>query len=279
MTKNFQRNMRRIIFSLLIGFSSCFLSCSTATKPMANNGPLQSLKVMSYNVHHCNPPSKPGFIDIDAVANVIKRASPDLVALQEIDMNVARSGSVNQAIEITRKAGYHSFYFAKALDYDGGQYGVMILSKYPLSDGVTYRLPTEQSTKGEPRVLALITVNLPGGKKIKFGSTHLDAQQLPVNRLLQVKEITRITGAESLPIVLAGDFNAEETSEVINILDDQFVRTCKNCSPTIPETNPVKAIDFIAFKKGSGFSSISHRVVQETYASDHLPVVAELTIN
>ena len=233
---------------------------------------------MAYNVHHCNPPSKPGVIDIDAIVNVIKKESPDLVALQEIDVNVNRSGKINQIAEISKRAGYTSFHFSKAIDHDGGDYGVAILSKFPLSDRETHRLPTEASTKGEPRVLSLATVSLPGGQKIKFGSTHLDAQRDPVNRLMQANEINRIASGIALPTIIAGDFNALENSDVMQIIQSSFSLTCKNCAPTVPQVNPRRAIDFIGFRPSGNFEVVSHRVVNEPYASDHLPVVAVLKL-
>ncbi len=238
----------------------------------------QTLKVMSYNIHHCNPPSKPDIIDLDAVANAIKKEDPDLVALQEVDINTERSGKVNQAAQLALKTGLKSFYFAKAIDHEGGDYGVAILSKYPLDDIQTYRLPMDAATKGEPRVLAVAIATLPGGKKIRIASTHLDAQKAPVNRLLQIKAIDSIAASETLPFIIAGDFNAEENSAIIKTLDKGFKRTCSNCAPTIPVINPKKAIDFIAYKPGALLDVKSHQVVNETYASDHLPVVAVFSL-
>ena len=55
------------------------------------------LKIMSYNIHIGNPPSKPGIIDMKAIIKAIKIENPDLVALQEVDVNTARSGKINQA--------------------------------------------------------------------------------------------------------------------------------------------------------------------------------------
>lgn len=265
-------------FVLLFSLAFVLFSCANKNAPASSKSRNGELKIMSYNVHHANPPSKPGLIDIDAIVNVIKRESPDLVALQEIDVNVARSGKINQAREIAEKAGYHSFHFSKAIDYEGGDYGVTILSKYPLIEMETHRLPTEASTKGEPRVLSLATVNLPNGKKIKFGSTHLDAQRNGTNRLLQAKEINRIASTIALPMIIAGDFNALENSEPMQIIQSQFTLTCSGCAPTIPEVNPNRTIDFIAFKPLNSFEIISHKVVQEPYASDHLPVIAVLKI-
>src|SRR5690606_28018267 len=103
-----------------------------------------------YNIHHANPPSKPALIDIDAIARAIKDQDPDLVALQEVDVNTQRSGKFNQAEEIARRLGM-SFFFAKAIDHGGGDYGVAILSKFPMSETAIHSLPTEPNTKGEPR--------------------------------------------------------------------------------------------------------------------------------
>ncbi|ULT41286.1 endonuclease/exonuclease/phosphatase family protein [Niabella defluvii] len=91
-----------------------------------------------------------GVIDLEAVADAIKKERPDVVALQEVDINTGRSGKVNQAAQLALKTGLKSFYFAKAIDHDGGDYGVAILSKYPLSDMKTYRLPMDSATQESP---------------------------------------------------------------------------------------------------------------------------------
>jgi endonuclease/exonuclease/phosphatase family metal-dependent hydrolase len=41
-----------------------------------------------------------------------KQEDPDLIALQEVDVNTARSGKINQADIIARKLGMN-FFFAK----------------------------------------------------------------------------------------------------------------------------------------------------------------------
>ncbi len=238
----------------------------------------QKLTVLSYNVHHCNPPEKPGVIDIDAIAAVVRKSDADLVALQEIDVNTGRSGKRNQASEIALKAGYTSFYFGKAMDYDGGGYGVLILSKYPLQETTTHPLPGMSGSQAEPRVLATALLSLPNGEKIRFGSTHLDAQRADSNRILQVGEINRIAAAYPEPFIVAGDFNAVETNPVIQTLDSLFTRTCRPCEPTIEEGGQPVAIDFIAFRPGDRFSIDRHEVLPEKKASDHQPVLAVLEI-
>lgn len=262
-----------VLVTLVILSASCSkkIHSSQATGENAASG---AIRVMSYNVRHCSPPST-GLIDVAGTAAVIKSQNPDLVALQEIDVNTKRSGQVNEAEELAKILDMH-FYFGKTIDYDGGAYGIAILSKYPITQQKFYRLPTDSSTKGEPRGFITVKVALPNGKNIRFGSTHLDAQRLPVNRDLQIQEIIRIAASDKLPFLFAGDLNSVAGSNVITQLDQHFTRTCQSCGFTIPASKPNKTIDFISFSKSSDFKVISHEVVPENHASDHLGILAVL---
>jgi endonuclease/exonuclease/phosphatase family metal-dependent hydrolase len=265
----------------MIAYLFCFLSllgfaggCSQKVAPamQADN----KLRVMSYNIHHCNPPTKEasGEIDLEAIVAAIRKEAPDLVALQEVDVNTTRSGAFNQAEEIGRRLGMKAF-FAKAIDYQGGEYGVAILSRYPLTETAVVRLPQGSDPKSETRVLATARVSLPQGKTIRFGSTHLDVRNAQT-REAQVQHIVAHARRTTTPFIVAGDFNAVPESPAIQALDQYFTRTCQDCAPTIPVINPKRTIDFIAFTKGAAFKVLSQYVVPERYASDHLPVVAEL---
>lgn len=271
--------MERLFLRFIMAAAMLIVSCSNSNDPTGDAPPDDnseevvegsSIRVMAYNIHHANPPSKPGFIDIDAIVRVIRAQNPDIVALQEVDVNTARSGSIDEAKEIAGKLDMNVF-FGKAIDYDGGEYGVAILSKFPMSEEVVHKLP---GTNGEPRVLATAKLSLPDGKDIRFGSTHLDAGS-SANRELQINEIAEIASDEALPFIIGGDFNATPDSEVIRVLDYNFDRTCKLCPPTIPVNDPQKAIDFIAYHHPEDkFSVESHKVIDEKYASDHLPIIA-----
>ncbi len=264
-------------FATLTGFSKRSGS-GGVTSAMSNEslpGKERLLRVMSYNIHHANPPSRPDSIDIPAIVRTIKAQNPDIVALQEIDADTERSGPGNQAEIVADSLGMN-VYFGKSIDFEGGDYGVAVLSKFPISEGTVHRLPTEPGTNGEKRILTTVKVALTDDTFIRFGSTHLDSQKEDTNRLRQIKEIQRIASEDDLPMIIAGDFNAPPDSEVINILDQAFKRTCSNCEPTIPVDHPEKAIDFIAFRPEKSFKVVDHKVIDETYASDHLPIVAIL---
>ena len=258
-------------------------ACSSANvsraSGQADDEKTQTIKVMAYNIQHANPPLRPGVIDLDGIARVIKSENPDLVALQEVDVNTERSGAdVNQAAEIARRLDMH-YYFAKAIDYQGGEYGVAILSKFPLEETRVHRLPSQEGTGGEPRIMATAKVTLPNGVDIRFGSTHLDAQRQPVNRELQIREIVNVSNQENLPFILAGDFNATPDSDVMKFLDNSFQSSCDKCPLTSSAQNPVRTIDYIVFRDPSDtLAVVDHRVPDEKQASDHLPVVAEFKV-
>lgn len=276
--------MKKYAFYLPVCFLLIIVSCSKkkgsvtdAVIPPAVQVPSISgaIRIMTYNIHHCNPPSKGTEIDLASVANVILRENPEIVALQEVDNNTTRSGAGNQAQQIAAKLGM-SYFFAKAINYQGGEYGVAILSKYALSETIINTLPAEQGSTAEVRILATAKVSLPNGTFIRFGSTHFDAQSSSANRDLEAAEINRIATSETLPFIIAGDFNAVPDSDTIQLLDQKFTRTCQQCDPTIPAVFPTKSIDHIAFTPAAKFKVITHKVVPDPYPSDHRAVVATL---
>jgi endonuclease/exonuclease/phosphatase family metal-dependent hydrolase len=262
----------------LYGCLSFIISCGTRNiQGVGGNKSsvdAENLRVLCYNIHHANPPSKPNVIDLDAIAGVIKQHSPDVVALQEVDVNTIRSGKTsNQAADIAKLAGMPYYYFAKAIDYQEGEYGVAILSRFPMEYMKNTPLPTEEGTKGERRTLASAVIRLPNGRKIVFASTHLDAQRADTNRYLQINKIVEVLQKEKLPVVIAGDLNAQPNTRVISTLDRYFKRSCEvDCGYTIPVINPKSTIDYVAYKPTDKFSVTEHKVIDEKYASDHLPV-------
>lgn len=237
----------------------------------------RSLKVMTYNIHHANPPSKPDVIDMQAIAHVINNYQPDLVALQEVDVNNRRSGeSLDQAAELGKLTGMEHF-FVKGIDYEGGAYGIAVLSRLPILNADSLRLPMEQNSGGEPRVMAIITVETESGDSLLFACTHLDLKE--ENRMLQANAITAHFNKRLLPVIIGGDFNAKPGSDVINHFDKYFKRSSVpgKAAFTIPEKQPNREIDFIMYKSKGAFKPVKHEVVKEPYASDHLPVYVEFT--
>jgi endonuclease/exonuclease/phosphatase family metal-dependent hydrolase len=263
--------------ALLLIMASCSdkITSGRHKNAVASSANDLELKVLCYNIHHANPPSKVGLIDIDAIANVIKTESPDVVALQEIDKLTKRSG-MDEAKALAEKTGMN-YHFFKAIDHDGGEYGTMILSKLPFSDPKSIPLP--KAAPGEDRILTYVTVKLPSGKKFVLANTHLDAQRSNDTRTLQMQAILQELATKKSPVVLCGDLNSLATSDAIQLLDKQFTRTCtQDCPGTIPEMHPNRTIDYIAFKNADWLVK-SYKVIPETYASDHRPIAVTFKVN
>lgn len=262
-----------LLFSLSLGVTALMSSCDSYKKAVDSNP--TELAVLSYNIHHANPPSKPDFIDIDAICKVIKDADVDIIALQEVDVNTSRSAGFNQAKEIAKQLNM-SYRFYKAIDFEDGSYGIAIMSRLPIRNAKTVKLP--QVEKAENRILALLEVKI-NGQWVSVINTHLDSSKGHANRNTQMAYLVDLAEKNNNPTILCGDLNSWPNSEAIKILDKSFKRTClKDCEPTVPQVKPRNVIDYIA-TKNFPWNQKSITVIQEEYASDHRPVKVVFALN
>jgi endonuclease/exonuclease/phosphatase family metal-dependent hydrolase len=100
----------------------------------------KEVKVITYNIHHGNPPAEKGKIDLDAIAEVISNSKADFALLQEVENGTTRSFGQNQAKELSQKSGLKYYLFFKAIDFAGGDYGIAILSRFPADSSKSIRL-------------------------------------------------------------------------------------------------------------------------------------------
>lgn len=263
--------------ALIIG-TSC--SKSGGEKPQTEpENKKETLSVMSYNIHIGNPPSEAAsVVDLEATAKAIKLGNPDLVALQEVDKFTTRSGvNLDQAKKLAELTGMN-YYFAKAIDRSNGEYGVAILSKFPIKTSSRYSLPVNSGTNAELRVVGIVQVELPNGKRVYFVSTHFD-HLAESNRELHAKELLKaIQPYKEHPVIVGGDFNMPPSSDTWNIIKTEMIMGCTTCPSTFPATNPTTTIDYILLNKQAAkyFTIKNYKALIERYASDHVPLVAEL---
>ena len=265
-------------------FGYLVLLVSLASSPMdSDKQKTGCLRIMTYNMRIANPPAKPGVTDLPAIAQVINLIRPDLVALQEVDVFTKRSGlNSDQPKELAELTGMN-YFFAKAIDRSGGSYGVAILSRFPITDTLNISLPVIPGTHAELRNAALTVVKISEKQKIVFISTHLDHLK-DSNRILQSKVLLqKINSFSQYPIILAGDFNTDISSkndEVAEIFKKDYSVICSECPFSFSAASPWTTIDFILLNKRAGklFNVLSYKSIDEKYASDHLPIIAELKI-
>ena len=185
----------------------------------------QSLRVMTYNIYGARATSPAHAADQDAIAEVIRRQNPDFVTLNEVDVFTNRTGKdVHQARDLAEKLGME-WHFSKAIDRDGGEYGDAVLSKYPILETRSYRLPCAAEQPGEDRALCVIRVQI-DGKDLYVASTHLDHLSGDASRLVQAAEIRRIRDTElEGDLILCGDLNAIPSSNVIATMTSFLTNT------------------------------------------------------
>lgn len=266
---------------ILIGVVFFALACSkkkeAAIEP-ETPGTKTTVKVMTYNIYGARPSFGLPPADLEAIAAVINEVKPDIVALQEIDVFTNRSGKdVHQARDLAKLTGM-DWYFTKAIDRDGGQYGDAVLSKLPFLEKKAYNLNVAPGVSGELRSVAMVKV-AKEGKEFYFASTHLDHLAIEDNRILQANELKKIVGDLNKPLILAGDFNAVPDSETMSVVRGFMNLGCRQiCPSTYPASNPTRTIDYIMYSPINSFSIQSYRSFPYRDASDHAPVIADIEV-
>ena len=86
----------------------------------------EEVRIVSYNIHHGEGADRK--LDLPRIASIIARQRPDYAGLQEVDSETRRSKGVDQAGELGRLLGMHAE-FAQAIPFQGGGYGVAVLSR------------------------------------------------------------------------------------------------------------------------------------------------------
>ena len=243
----------------------------------------QSLRVMTYNIYGARATSPANAADLDAIAEVIRRQNPDFVTLNEVDVFTNRTGKdVHQARDLAEKLGME-WHFSKAIDRDGGEYGDAVLSKYPILEKRSYRLPCAAEQPGEDRSLCVIRVQI-DGKDLYVASTHLDHLTGDASRLVQATEIRRIRDTElEGDLILCGDLNAIPSSNVIATMTSFLTNTGPIDQYTFPSDDPSRKIDYIMYAPIEHFGVQNCQVVSRgdqqvggVDASDHRPVIADI---
>lgn len=224
-------------------------------------GQNQQLQIMSYNVRHCAGMDL--VIDYDRTAAVIVQQQPDVVALQELDSMTGRSGNRDQLGELASRTGYHPV-FGAAIEFNGGLYGVGILSReMPVS---TKRIPLPGE---EPRLLLVVEL-----KDFVIACTHLDLNE--AQRLASVPLIVEEAQRWQKPFLLAGDWNDTPDSKLLKAMT-QYFTVLSGDEATYPADEPTECIDYVAAFNGRAEAIESH-VIDEPAASDHRPLVVRVQL-
>ncbi len=235
----------------------------------------RTLRVMTYNIHVGVGMDKK--LDLQRIADVINAARPDLVGLQEVDRGVKRTEGKDEIAELAGMTKME-YAFAPNLDYQGGKYGVAILSRFPIKN--TEHRMFENKREAERRGMLRIEVEI-DRKTLNFVTTHLD-YQFEDGRLFETEQMLKFLESVKGPIIVVADLNDVPTGSAYKLMrtkfDDAWVTSgAKTDGFSYPADKPVKRIDHIFYSTGDRIRARKSWVI-ETLASDHIPVMAELEV-
>ncbi len=240
----------------------------------------QTLRVLCYNIHYGQ--GMDGQYDVERLAKVIAASKPDLVALQEVDVGVKRSGRVHQAQRLGELTGM-AVRFGPTQHYEGGLFGNAVLTRLPILDVAIHPLPYTEATPERvtyPRGAIAVVVRGPDGQPVRFVSTHFQ-HNVPEDRVAEAKAVNELFAHpdDPIPTILAGDINATPDSVPVGVLLERWTHAMDEAvAPSVPSVNPTARIDYIFYQPASRFRLVTAEVVDEAMASDHRPVFAVLEL-
>lgn len=269
-----QRRIKLALIALALTTAGC--------RQVLYGKPIAPLRVLVFNIH-AGKDAK-GVDNLERVADVVRATSADVVLLQEVDKFTTRSGKIDQLAVLTKLTGYRGA-FGKTLDYQGGDYGIAVLSRWNIIGDTLIRLPVNppQARSGglyEPRGALRVSIAAPGGA-IHVVNTHLDASRADSFRRQELPQVLAAGGAMKTPgalVLIGGDLNAEPASDVIGMVAaagwvDLWTKCGSGNDLTYPQDKPVKRIDYLL---STELVTCKKASVLTSDASDHRAVLFEI---
>ncbi len=254
------------------------------------------MKAATWNLLH-GLDVRTGRIDLGGVATAVDRMDVDVLAVQEVDRELSRTGHADQVAELAAKLGWHHL-FAPALlgdpsrrwdegpgsgpDPGGPAYGVGLLSRHPLRELRRHPLPgggpgeRQQEDVGralpgpdhEPRILLAARTGPPGSELV-VATAHLS--YLPWRAAAQLREALGVVDALGTPALLMGDLNLPLRGLRFALLGTGW--SCGTATATYPSWRPGMQLDHVLVR-----GALLHEVTAGLRGpSDHLPVRAHVT--
>jgi len=242
------------------------------------------VRLMTYNVRACSVGSCGGAVD--RVAAAIGAAEPDVVALQEVEAGVARSGLRDQTQELADRLGWQSHFQPAMKGNGGGAFGNALLSRLPVRLVASGLLP--QLLVGvvrEPRGVSWHSVEV-DGRELQVLVTHLGLARR--ERLAQIEALLGPLWMGdprcATPHLLCGDLNCRPGSPEhrrleTTLVDASLVSPPSGGSATFPALRPLVRLDHVLVSPDVRvLRTAVPRSRDLRRASDHLPLIVDLEL-
>ena len=223
-----------------------------------------TVRIMTWNIHGAVG-RNPRF-DLMRVVELIKRADPDIVALQEVDSRRRSDGDDTFAL-LHELLGVHGI-GAKSITGADGDYGQLLISRWPITQSEVHDISYPER---EPRRAIKAEIDTPAGP-LRLVATHLGLSTH--ERRSQAKKLLDIAGETPTTTVVVGDFNDWFwAGSVRAALAREFLGRTRY--RTFPSWLPLLRLDRIYCRparalRGSRVETLARHV------SDHICVVADI---
>jgi endonuclease/exonuclease/phosphatase family metal-dependent hydrolase len=189
------------------------------------------VRVATFNLLHGMTVAD-GVVDVDRLRKSVRMLDPDVLGLQEVDRDQARSNGADQTLVAAEAMGAVAFRFVPAIAGTPGEewqaagdevaegrpaYGIALLSRHPVKEWRVIRLPALRLrspirghdrrlvlVKDEPRVAVAAVVQAPRGQ-VTVATTHLSF--VPGWNGVQLRRLLAGLAALPTPQLLTGDLN------------------------------------------------------------------------
>lgn len=279
-------------------------------RPFIPEKPGEILRVMSWNVSSWGETNKSHRSQTDYGAltlELIKKQQADVLCFQEyFDRNDWYSKSLNTGT--FKKMGYpYSFFVKSFLGKEELKMGVIILSKYPITD--TAKFTFGEHDLAEHLIYADIQA---GNQKIRVFTTHLQSVRFEneeYSALSKIKKTDKSGLRDSktivhklrfayqyrgkqadfvkqkiqespYPVIICGDFNDVPNSytyfTIKGDLQDAFQKKGSGFGRTFQYISPTLRIDYILADKK--FKIAQYQRIKVPY-SDHYPIITDISLS
>jgi len=243
--------------------------------------------------------------NLAAIAECLRRESPDVVALQEADAPSSWSGDFNHVTLLAEAAGYPYRHHGLHVDFDLAnvklRYGTALLARRRLvaPETFTFDVGLVDVRKGfvaaradfAGRQIVVVSVHLhPGSQAARRRQGRMLIRELqrircpnPAERGIARSRSATDTTVTRLPssreLIVVGDFNTtwENTDDALRLiareLDLRPFEPNSNQQNTYPSSDPQRRIDWILISSGLQFRDYRR---WPDRISDHLGVMATL---
>ncbi len=224
-------------------------------------------RAASLNIHGAESSAK-----IAKLSELITAESPDVIGIQEVKRLNLKGNGIDWLQRLAEAAGYPYYVFCKTIDYDEGEYGTAILSRFPILLSDTWQLDVAPGK--EPRYLAYACLLTESGP-VHFFNTHLCASDMHLKSINIASMVYTLRAAGVTPYIVTGDFNCSPPRIYRYMKDISFVNIDMN---TFGNDTRTKIIDNILYTEGIVAAGVHLADAVGTGATDHRMVISDFYV-